>query len=171
MVVIDTSYILVAVTLLIVTLAVGLFVIKVVDFHMANISINMPQVDVHIDDTKIKQIAGARALDNVSYVDGGGDKTVSYATLRDDMSRHGDNSIYYIDPKNMSVRDKARFKRKANIYKMTLRDYKNWLLLFTDDIQLLPMHHRASYSRAHDDTLKQSDLDHQRLQTRKRSHK
>lgn len=46
---------------------------------------------------------------------------------------------YYRDPKDMTARQVQKFKLNAKFDKMTLQDYVNWLMLFSEDLdQLAP---------------------------------
>lgn len=48
---------------------------------------------------------------------------------------------FYKDPKDMTPQQLMWFKGKAKVYKMTLQDYINWLMLFEEDPgQLAPRH-------------------------------
>ena len=49
---------------------------------------------------------------------------------------------YYIDPIEMTPGQLAKFKQFAKPYKMTLIDYRRWLLLFKDDPENLEKQHR-----------------------------
>ena len=54
---------------------------------------------------------------------------------------------YYKDPKDMTPPQIIKFKNKANLEKMTLEDYRNWLSLFKYDVENLPkMHLRNFYN-------------------------
>jgi len=43
------------------------------------------------------------------------------------------DTTYYINPSNMTDSQRARFKTNAKLNKMTVQDYKNWLLLYRND--------------------------------------
>lgn len=49
----------------------------------------------------------------------------------------------YKDPKDMTPEERQRFKWKYR-NNMTVQDYKNWLLLYKDDIENLRQHHRRN---------------------------
>lgn len=51
---------------------------------------------------------------------------------------------YYKDPKNMTIRQLDKFKRKAKLNNMTLQDYVNWLQLFNADSSQLNAIHRQN---------------------------
>jgi hypothetical protein len=52
---------------------------------------------------------------------------------------------YYLDPKNMTEKQQFKFKYKADLLKMTIQDYKNWLSMFSDDLLNLPKTHLQNY--------------------------
>lgn len=52
-------------------------------------------------------------------------------------------STFYKDPKDMTPEERARFKLKFR-NNMTLQDYKNWLMLYKDEIEVLRQHHRRN---------------------------
>jgi hypothetical protein len=54
---------------------------------------------------------------------------------------------YYLDPCMMSPQQVIKFKNKAKLEMMTLQDYKNWLSLFSEDLENLPVIHRKNYWR------------------------
>lgn len=49
---------------------------------------------------------------------------------------------YYRNPKDMTAAQILRFKTKANLGKMTVEDYENWLMLFTQHLNDLEKRHR-----------------------------
>jgi hypothetical protein len=51
---------------------------------------------------------------------------------------------FYLSPDKMSTAQKAKFMWYAKIEKMTLTDYRDWLLMFKDKLQHLNAFHRAN---------------------------
>jgi len=54
---------------------------------------------------------------------------------------------YYRDPKDLTPAQQLKFRSKANLRKMTLTDYKNWLLLFREDPENLSAQNRRMLTR------------------------
>lgn len=54
---------------------------------------------------------------------------------------------YYKNPREMTPAQIIKFKNDAQLSKMTLQDYKNWLSLFEFDLDNLPKIHLANYNR------------------------
>lgn len=54
---------------------------------------------------------------------------------------------YYKDPKDMTPAQIIKFKNKAKVEKMTIGDYKNWLMLFKYDQENLPRYHLPNFQR------------------------
>lgn len=55
--------------------------------------------------------------------------------------------LYYKDPKEMTLEQQIKFRNRAKVHKMTVRDYENWLLMFKSDKQNLEQEHRENLSR------------------------
>lgn len=55
---------------------------------------------------------------------------------------HG--TTYYIDPKDMSAAQLAKFQHKAKFEHMTIKDYENWLLTFRQTPEKLAGFHRGN---------------------------
>lgn len=54
---------------------------------------------------------------------------------------------YYKDPKDMTDRQRQKFKLRANMDKMTVQDYVNWLMLFVDDVDSLAPRHLSNFRK------------------------
>jgi hypothetical protein len=87
----------------------GLLIVKIVDYRLSNISINMPTI-------KIPDII-------VNLPDGTSITKVPETVPKTDMIGGG----YYKHPRDMTQQQLKKFREKANIKNMTHEDYKNWL--------------------------------------------
>ena len=54
---------------------------------------------------------------------------------------------YYKDPKDMTPDQLKKFKTMAEMYRMTLQDYINWLNLFAEEQDVLPPRHFANLQK------------------------
>ena len=135
----SVQYSMIAVGVLLFTVVLGLAIVKVVDHRMANVSIKMPHVDVHIDSETLEKIKKNRApLVEKNQSGGSNEFNKNYI--------HEDNkNTYYSNPDNLCTKDKNRLKLKAKFCKMTLQDYKNWLNLYLDLPETLPMKHQHNF--------------------------
>lgn len=66
------------------------------------------------------------------------------------------DGTHYKDPAEMTPEQQVKFKNKAKYSKMTLRDYQNWLRLFTDDPHNLSQSDRKNLRRV--DSLTVDDI-------------
>lgn len=122
----------VAVVLFFLAVLLGLAIVKVVDYRLSRVSINMPAVNINLNKAKKKY--------NEPYVETfDDDKPIAVNNM--DRLRHTTQTTYYVDPEDMTADERKKFMFKANFKKMTRQDYVNWLRLFKEKSVSLPLLH------------------------------
>lgn len=141
----------------------GLAITRVIDRRLAQISINLPKIvvpqpavfedfeseqknkvsDMSQDEVKI----GCNSDKDCNVVYGNGQNKCRIDHTCDCVKGSGQfchyGPTYYKDPKDMTPQELRQFKLNAKVYKMTLQDYKNWLIQFEDQSEqdlLAPQH-------------------------------
>jgi hypothetical protein len=133
---------------------IGLIIVKIVDYRLSNISINMPKITlpdivVNITDANGKftvkasdaQSSAFKASDaqssapkaSESQSSDAGFTSLSSPTATWRNQKGGSSGArYYLDPSEMTPKQLKLFREKAHIKNMTPLDYKNWLSVNTN---------------------------------------